>query len=100
MAKEGKVLEQKKLLQPLLGTPEGIHSGCIIIFSTSASSAVYPTVHLHQHQTKSTQSAPKGLKDIQLNIGCNDTPNRLLQTQQHCEAKSIKDRMQNSLQPT
>ena len=45
MAKEGKVLEQKKLLQPLLGTPEGIHSGCIIIFSTSAPSAVYPTQH-------------------------------------------------------
>ena len=42
MAKEGKVLEQKKLLQQLLGTPEGIHSGCIIIFSTSAPSAVYP----------------------------------------------------------
>ena len=45
MAKEGKVLEQKKLLQPLLGTPEGIHSGCIIIFSTSAPLAVYPNVH-------------------------------------------------------
>ena len=41
VAKEGKVLEQKKLLQPLLGTPEGIHSSCIIIFSTSAPSAVY-----------------------------------------------------------
>ena len=41
VAKEGKVLEQKKLLQQLLGTPEGIHSGCIIIFSTSAPSAVY-----------------------------------------------------------
>ena len=42
MAKEGKVLEQKKLLQPFLGTPEGIHNGCIIIFSTSAPLAVYP----------------------------------------------------------
>ena len=44
VAKEGKVLEQKKLLQPLLETPEGIHSGCIIIFSTSAPLAVYPIV--------------------------------------------------------
>ena len=47
MAKKGKVLGQKKMLQPLLGTPEGIHSGCIIIFSTSAPSAVYPTEQLH-----------------------------------------------------
>ena len=31
MAKKGKVLEQKKMLQPLLGTPEGIHRGCIIV---------------------------------------------------------------------
>ena len=33
VAKKGKVLGQKKMLQPLLGTPEGIHSSCIIIFS-------------------------------------------------------------------
>ena len=45
MAKEGKVLEQKKPLEPLLGTPEGIYSGCIIIFSKSAPSAVHPSVH-------------------------------------------------------
>ena len=32
VAKEGKVLEQKKLLQPLLGTPEGTEMGCIIFF--------------------------------------------------------------------
>ena len=37
------MLEQKKLLQSLLATPEGIYSGCIIIFSTSAPSAVHPT---------------------------------------------------------
>ena len=42
---EGKVLEQKKLLQPLLGTTEGIYSGCIIIFSTSAPLVVYPSGH-------------------------------------------------------
>ena len=42
MAKEGKVLEQKKLLQPLLGTPEGFEMGCIICFPTSAPSAVHP----------------------------------------------------------
>ena len=45
VAKEGKVLEQKKLLQSLLATPEGIYSGCIIIFSTSAPSVVYPIEH-------------------------------------------------------
>ena len=33
------------MLQPLLGAPEGIHRGCIIIFSTSAPLAVYPNVH-------------------------------------------------------
>ena len=44
LAKEGKVLEQKKLLQPLLGTPEGFEMGCIICFPTSAPSAVYPTM--------------------------------------------------------
>ena len=43
MAKEGKVLEQKKLLQPLLGTPEGVHRGCTISFSTSIASALYPS---------------------------------------------------------
>ena len=32
MAKEGKGLEQTKLLQPLLGTPEGIYMGFIIFF--------------------------------------------------------------------
>ena len=46
VAKESKMLRQKKLLQPLLGTPEGIYSGCIIIFSTSAPSAVYPSAQL------------------------------------------------------
>ena len=46
MVKEGKVLEQKKLLQQLLETPEGIYRSCILIFSTSAPSAVYPSVHV------------------------------------------------------
>ena len=44
MAEEDKVLEQKKLLQPLLGTPEGFEMGCIICFPTSAPSAVHPTM--------------------------------------------------------
>ena len=35
MAKEGKVLEQKKLMQPLLGTPEGTEMGCSIFFTSS-----------------------------------------------------------------
>ena len=39
------MLRQKKLLQPLLGTPEGIYRGCTISFSTSTASAVYPTAH-------------------------------------------------------
>ena len=30
VAKEGKVFEQKKILQPLLGTHEGMKMGCII----------------------------------------------------------------------
>ena len=45
VAKESKMLRQKKLLQPLLGTPEGIYRGCTISFSTSTASAVYPTAH-------------------------------------------------------
>ena len=43
MAKEGKVLEQKKLLQPLLGTPEGTEMGCIIFF-TSSTMKVYSNI--------------------------------------------------------
>ena len=46
VAKEGKMLAQKKLLQPLLGTPEGIYRGCTISFSTSKASAVHPNAHL------------------------------------------------------
>ena len=46
VAKEGKVLEQKILLQPLLGTPEGFEMGCIICFPTSAPSVVHPTVYV------------------------------------------------------
>ena len=42
---EGKVLEQKKLLQPLLGTTEGIYRGCTISFSTSTALAVYPIIY-------------------------------------------------------
>ena len=42
VAKEGKVLEQKKPLEPLLGTPEGIYRGCTISFSTSTALVVYP----------------------------------------------------------
>ena len=34
----------KKLLQPLLGNPEGFEMGCIICFPTSAPSAVHPTM--------------------------------------------------------
>ena len=44
MAKEGKVLEQKKLLQPLLGTPEGTEMGCIIFFFTSSTMTVYSNI--------------------------------------------------------
>ena len=43
---KGKVLEHKKQLQPLLGTPEGIYRGCTISFSTSTASAVHPIVQL------------------------------------------------------
>ena len=44
VAKEGKVLEQKKLLQPLLGTPEGTEMGCIIFFFTSSTVTVFSNI--------------------------------------------------------
>ena len=42
--KEGKVLEQKKLLQPLLATLEGTEMGCIIFFFTSSTMTVYSNI--------------------------------------------------------
>ena len=41
VAKEGKVFEQKKLLQPLLGTPEGTKMTGTIFFLTSPTLTVY-----------------------------------------------------------
>ena len=74
MAKEGKVLEQKKLLQPLLGTPEGIHSSCIIIFSTSAPSAVYPNAEAECSSSSQSLEMLQSLTDA-YTLGCfiNDT---------------------------
>ena len=55
VAKEGKVFEQKKLLQPLLGTPEGTKMTGTIFFLTSPTLTVYSTV-------QSSPNAPcKGL---------------------------------------
>ena len=44
VAKEGKVFEQKKLLQPLLGTHEGTKITGTILFCTSPTLTVYSTV--------------------------------------------------------
>ena len=44
VAKEGKVFEQKKLLQPLLGTPEGTKMTGTIFFLTSPTLTVYSSV--------------------------------------------------------
>ena len=44
VAKEGKVFEQKKLLQPLLGTPEGTKMTGTIFFLTSPTLTVYSIV--------------------------------------------------------
>ena len=41
VAKEGKVFDQKKPLQPFLYTHEGIETGCIIFFFTSSTLTVY-----------------------------------------------------------
>ena len=46
VAKEGKVFEQKKLLQPLLGTPEGTKMTGTIFFLTSPTLTVYSSAHL------------------------------------------------------
>ena len=76
MAKEGKVFEQKKLLQPLLGTPEGIHSGCIIIFSTSAPLAVYPSIQLQYSTIKLltyVTESPLSQADRVLTVKCPQT---------------------------
>ena len=45
VAKEGKVFDQKKPLQPFLYTHEGIETGCIIFFFTSSTLTVYSIVH-------------------------------------------------------
>ena len=45
VAKEGKVFDQKKPLQPFLYTHEGIEMGCIIFFFTSSTLTVYSTAH-------------------------------------------------------
>ena len=45
-AKEGKLFERKKLLDPLLGTTEGTKITSTIIFYTSHALTVYSTVHL------------------------------------------------------
>ena len=44
VAKEGKVFEQKKALQPLLDTSEGTKITWISLFLTSATPTVYSTV--------------------------------------------------------
>ena len=58
MAKEGKVLEQKKLLQPLLGTPEGTEMGCIIFFFTSSTMTVYSNIQFVKSGQKFGQGPP------------------------------------------
>ena len=45
VAKEGKVFEHKKSLQPLLGTPEGTKMTGTIFFLTSPTLTVYSTGH-------------------------------------------------------
>ena len=45
VAKEGKVFDKKKPLQPFLYTHEGIEMGCIIFFFTSSTLTVYSIEH-------------------------------------------------------
>ena len=47
VAKEGKVFEQKKLLQPLLDTYEGTKITWISLFLTSPTPTVYSNMHLY-----------------------------------------------------
>ena len=49
VAKEGKVFEQKKLLQPLLDTYEGTKITWISLFLTSPTPTVYSNVHPFSH---------------------------------------------------
>ena len=46
VAKEGKLFEQKKILQPLLDTYEGTKITWISLFLTSPTPTVYSTGHL------------------------------------------------------
>ena len=46
VAKEGKFVEQKKLLQPLLDTFEGTKITWISLFFTSPTPTVYSSAHL------------------------------------------------------
>ena len=56
VAKEGKVFDQKKPLQPFLYTHEGIKMGCIIFFFTSSTLTVYSIGHSGGHR------GPEGLQ--------------------------------------
>ena len=53
VAKEGKVFDQKKPLQPFLYTHEGTEMGCIIFFFTSSTLTVYSNVQSSEKQQNS-----------------------------------------------
>ena len=60
VAKEGKVFEQKKLLQPLLGTPEGTKMTGTINFLTSPTLMVYSTEYSMFIIAKTAEILPTG----------------------------------------
>ena len=59
VAKEGKVFDQKKPLQPFLYTHEGTEMGCIIFFFTSSTLTVYSKLD-SLHILMWTISSPEG----------------------------------------
>ena len=60
VAKEGKVFEQKKILQPLLGTHEGNEMGCII-FSSQVGLRRFTLMHSFQNMYNTMGSKMDGL---------------------------------------
>ena len=94
VAKEGKVLEQKKLLQPLLGTPEGTEMGCIIFF-TSSTMKVYSNIQFVKSGQKIWAGTKFKLADLFKNIAKGTTDPRfefISQVQTHI---LIKFHLQN-----
>ena len=75
VAKEGKVFEQNKLLQPLLDTSEGTKITWISLFLTSPTPTVYSNTHpLHfrnhafANKASTYQGAPGVSETLSLNI--------------------------------